>query len=254
MFYINKNQSLNQLENLIQQNLNKNIDHHMPESFNKEFQNALNLFKKRVFLEEVVEECVAFNKKQNWDDSWENLKLTITVEDLIEVFKLRSEVYTNINYQNEFPDTLEGLNFDKYDKTSAVIYYKNANNKITGTTRLIFDSVNKLPSEDKFSFDDIRKQYQKIGELSRLIAKNESSGLGMEFKHLMKGAYLFFMNNDIDITLLGIKKEHYKLYSKFGGSKILAELNNYGNLDLEALILSWNPADVSYFFKRSFLK
>lgn len=253
MFYVNKNQSLNLLEDLIKQNLNKKLEGYMSESLNRQFKEALELFQKRVFLEQVIEECTAFNKKQNWDDSLTNLILATTVEDLVEVFKLRSEVYTSIEYQDEFPDTLEGLNFDIYDTVSAVICYKNGG-KITGTTRLIFDSSHKLPSEEKFSFDTIRRQYPKIGELSRLIAKNGTQGLGMEFKNLMKGAYWFFMLNDIDITLLGIKKEHYKLYSRFGGSQIIAELGNYGKLNLEALILTWNPSEVSDFFKRSFLK
>ena len=56
----------------------------------------------------------------------------------------------------------------------------------------------------------------------------------------MKGVYFLFILNDIDITFLGIKKEHYKLYERFGGNSILEELDNYGNLDLDALILSRN--------------
>jgi hypothetical protein len=70
----------------------------------------------------------------------------------------------------------------------------------------------------------------------------------------MKGAYLLFISNDTDMTFLGIKKEHYKLYERFGGSNIIQELDNYGNLDLDALILSWNPSEASDFFKKTFLK
>ncbi len=40
----------------------------------------------------------------------------------------------------------------------------------------------------------------------------------------MKGAYLLFILNDIDMTFLGIKKEHYKLYERFGGSNIIQDL------------------------------
>lgn len=56
------------------------------------------------------------------------------------------------------------------------------------------------------------------------------------------------------MTFLGIKKEHYKLYERFGGSNIIQELDNYANLDLDALILSWNPSEASDFFKKTFLK
>ena len=89
---------------------------------------------------------------------------------------------------------------------------------------------------------------------TRLIVKHEKKGLNLEFKYLMKGAYLLFILNDIDMTFLGIKKDHYKLYERFGGSNIIQELDNYGNLDLDALILSWNPREASDFFKKTFLK
>jgi len=252
MTQINKYSSQELLKELIKKDICKQNEF-LPSSFKQEQLRAIEFFTKRAFLEQMIESCIEFNKKLNWDYDKQNIGLTTTAESLIEVFKLRSEVYGNINYQDEFPDTIEGLNFDKYEQNSAVIYCK-SNNKITGTTRLIFDSINKLPSEEKYSFDEIRKEYKTIGELSRLIVKNESKGLGLEFKNLMKAIYILFMNNDIDITLLGIKKEHYKLYTKFGGSKIIKELDNYGKIDLNALILSWNPAEVSNFFKRSFLK
>ena len=55
-------------------------------------------------------------------------------------------MYTRINYQNECPDTIEGLNFDKFDKTSAIVYYKRERN-ISATCRLIFDSKNSFKEE-----------------------------------------------------------------------------------------------------------
>lgn len=251
MVNINKSIALKDLEELLVTNFSKRLDY-MSNDFNIEQQHALEMFKKRVYLEEIVEETVAFNKNINWDFSVKNLKVVMNVEELIKVFKLRSEVYSNIDYLKEFPDPIEGLNFDIFDKKSAIIFYHN-NNAITGTTRLIFDSEYKLPTDKIYSFDAIRKKYSKIGELSRLIVQHEKKGLNLEFKYLMKGAYLLFMLNEIDITLLGIKKEHYKLYEKFGGNSIIQELQNYGNLDLDALVLSWNPSQVSDFFKKIFL-
>lgn len=249
---INKNLALQELQQLLVSNFSRTLDY-MSNDFNTQQQRMIEIFKSRIFLEEIVEETISFNKKINWDFSLKNLQIVTNVEELIEVFKLRSDVYRSINYQKEFPDMIDGLNFDIYDKKSAIIFYQN-NKKITGTTRLIFDSENKLPTDKIFNFDDIRKQYNKIGELSRLIVKHEQKGLNLEFKYLMKGVYLLFIQNDIDITFLGIKKEHYKLYERFGGNQIIKELDNYGNLDLDALILSWNPVEVSDFFKRTFLK
>ena len=220
MTNINKNLALQELQKLLVLNFSKTLSY-MSDDFNNNQKYIIELLTKRVFLEEIVEETISFNK--------------------------------NINYLKEFPDLIDGLNLDIYDKNSAIIFYKNDQN-ISGTTRLIFDSENKLPSDKIFSFDNIRKQYNKIGELSRLIVKHEKKGLNLEFKYLMKGAYLLFILNDIDMTFLGIKKEHYKLYERFGGSNIIQELDNYGNLDLDALILSWNPSEASDFFKKTFLK
>lgn len=252
MVNLNKNHTLELLQNLIQENL-ATQQSYLPESFNIEQRRALELFKKRVFLEKVIEETVDFNRKLNWDDSVKNLHITRSAEELIEVFKLRSDVYDSINYLNEFPDTIEGLNFDVYDTKSAVIYYRTNGGEATGTSRIIFDSENGLPTEGKCSFDYMREKYNTIGEISRLTIKNPSRGLSLDFKNLMRGIYNVFLNNDIDITLSGIKKEHYKLYSKFGGVEIEKEMESYGSLTVPFLIISYNPGMPTKFFHRSIL-
>jgi len=248
---INKNNSIMALQELVEQNISTKLSY-MPESFNAQQQQALELFKQRLFLEKTIDEAISFNKNINFPNENKNLHLATTAEDLIDVFKLRSDVYGSINYQEEFPDEIEGLNFDKYDSNSAIVFIKN-NKIITGTTRLIFDSTNKLPSENKFSFNSIREKYSVIGELSRLIVRNENKGLSLEFKYIMKAIYLLFMNNNIDITLLSIINEHYKLYTKFGGSEIINDYGDYGKLGHSVITLAWNPSQVSPFFKKAFL-
>ena len=252
MIYINRNKSITQLREIIDSSFNNPIGY-MPKDFNREQNHALKLLKERVFLEETVEEAIAFNKQLNWEETHSNLKLVTTAEQLVQVFKLRSDVYSDLGYQEEFPDTIQGLNFDKYDKNAAILYYESESH-ITGTTRLIFDSLNKLPSEGKFSFDDMRNKYGVIGELSRLIIRNEKKGLNLEFKYLMQGIHTLFKNNKIDITLLAIIQEHYKLYTKFGGSEIIAEIDDFGNMEHSIYLLSWDPSLVSNFFKKVFLK
>lgn len=251
MIYINHNAAIKQMTNLIDHSFNQTQDF-IPKAFLAEQKNALALLKKRVLLEEIIEESIYFNQNLNWEKTNENLHLVNTVEDLIEVFKLRSDIYTDIGYQHEFPDTIEGLNFDKYDKNAAILFYK-SESKVTGTTRLIFDSHNKLPTEKKVSFENIRENYETIGELSRLIIGNNKKGLNVEFKYLMQGIHTLFMHNKIDITILAIIKEHYKLYTKFGGSEIIQEMDDYGDLGHEMYLLSWNPSMVSSFFKKVFL-
>jgi len=251
IFNINKNNSLEALQQLVEQNLSNKLSY-MPESFNAQQIQALEFFKQRLFLEKTIDEGISFNKNLNFSNENKNLHLATTAEELIEVFKLRSDVYTSINYQNEFPDVIGGLNFDIYDSNSAILYYK-SEKVMTGTIRIAFDSYNKLPSEDKFSFDEIRDKYKTITEMSRFMVHKESKGLSLEFKCLFAGVHNLFINNKIDIILSGLKSEHYKLYSKFGGVKIIEELNSYGSFNIPCLILSWDPSQVSSFFKKAFL-
>lgn len=88
MFNINKNITLNQLEKNIQEILYKKDC--MPEDFNHEMKLALELFQKRVFLEKTIDETISFNKQFIWENK--NLSLATTAEDLLNVFKLRSNI------------------------------------------------------------------------------------------------------------------------------------------------------------------
>ena len=219
MIYINHNHTLKQLRSLVsikQQNLN-----YMSNEFNKEQYNAIELLKQRVYLEEVVEECVKFNRELNFDTGDNNLHIIRSAEELVNIFKLRSEVYTQLGYQNEFPSIIDGLNFDIYDTSSAIIYY-GTKKYASGSVRLIFDSKNKLPIEEKFSLNTLRDQHNLIGEFSRLVAHNKTKGLSLEFKYLMGGIYNIVINNNVDIIMSAIKEEHFKLYSKFGREIILS--------------------------------
>lgn len=252
MTNINKNVSLNQLREFVNNSFERKLEY-LPDDFYKEQKKALEIFNKRIFLESVIEETIAFNKSLVFPKESENLKLTRTAEELIEVFKLRSNVYTKIKYQGVVPDTIEGLNFDIFDKNSAIIY-NNTNGHISGTARLIFDSKNKLPSDKYYSYDYLRNDFKTIGEISRLIIEKQSNALSLDFKNLMKGIHSVFTNNEIDITVSGIKEEHYKLYARFGGIKREEELKSYGSLDIPFLMISWDPSQASKFFKKAFLK
>jgi hypothetical protein len=248
---INKNHTIEAFNQLVENSFKKKD--YLPDTFNKQQQEAIELFQKRIFLEKTIEETIAFNKNLNFPNENKHLYLATTAEDLIEVFKLRSEVYTQINYQSQFPDTIEGLNFDSYDTHSAILFCK-TNNKISGTAKLIFALEKELlPSEKNFPLQDVRKKYTHVGELARLIISQEKKGLTLEFKYLFEGLYHLFMNNSIDIIISCIKKEHTKLYSKFGGGKIIDGTDSFGNLDVPIHILAWNPSKTLPFFKKAFL-
>jgi hypothetical protein len=70
----------------------------------------------------------------------------------------------------------------------------------------------------------------------------------------MNGIYNVFINNNIDISLSGIKQEHLKLYKKLGGIEVYKELKSYGTLETPCLIISYNPNFASNFFKKVFLE
>lgn len=255
MIYINKNVTLHQIKELVQVNLNKHISY-MSDEFNNEQKKALELFQKRIFLEEIIEETISFNKKISWENCNKNLHLTTKAEELVDVFKLRSDIYLKMNYHNECPDTIEGLNFDTFDKSSAIVFYK-SNKEITGSIRVIFDSKQKLQSEDKQSFDYLRKPHNKLFELSRLVVKQNNKGLGLEFKNMFKGVHQLCTKNknEKDLVLFCVMQSHYKLYSKFGGIKIEKSLEEgYGKIENPFLILSWEPHLASQYFKKVFLK
>jgi hypothetical protein len=249
---INKNTTLNQFVELVEYNINRRLDY-MPDDFNEQQMYAIGLFKTRVFLEEVIDETISFNKTINWNEKNENLKLTTNAEDLIEVFKLRSDVFHDIGYEKSFPDVMEGFNFDIFDKTSAIAFYKK-DGEFRGTCRLIFDSINKLPSDTIHSFDSLRTKYNVIGEISRNVVKHRNKGLNLEFKYLMRAMCNLVIDNDIDLALSGIKKEHFKMFSRFGVVEVIKELNHYGTIEEPCLIMSYNPNTVSHFIKKTFLK
>jgi len=251
MIYLNKNVTLNQLKEVVQKNISQSINY-MPDDFNIEQRHALELFQKRINLEEIIEESIKFNKNISWENTNHNLQLTTTAEELIEVFKLRSDVYTQVNYQKQWPDLIDGLNFDHFDKTSAIVYYKR-DKRVSASCRLIFDSKNNLPSENQLSFDYMRTKYKTIGEISRNIVRNTTKGLGLDFKYTMSAMHKIFIHNNMDIALCGIQKSHLKLFSKLCKFKIEKELQSYGSVKIPFLILSLDLSLTSSFFKKAFL-
>jgi N-acyl-L-homoserine lactone synthetase len=193
-----------------------------------------------------------FNRSLIWDDS-KNVFVVKTAQELIDIYTLRSKVYKNLGYDKEFPEHIEGINFDEYDEHAAILYTVKEN-QLTGTCRIIFDTRHNLPIDKNYSLDAIRKKGQKLTELSRLIIdKPEKNGLGKEFKHLTSGVFRLLKYNGITRIVSVIMEEHFTLYSKFGGFEKKALLTSYGELNKPFVITSWDITKVSTFFKRLFL-
>lgn len=235
MVYINKNITVQKLEELYKQ------------------QNDFKNFDKTFLFEKFIDIVLSFNKKINFESNYANLKKVNSAEELVKIFQLRSEIYGNLGYQNEFPNYLPNMNFDFYDETAAIIYTED-NNEITSTCRLIFDSDKHLPIEEKLDLSDIRIKFPKLSEISRLMVKKENKGLNLDFKYLMAGMYYLKTQNGLDASASVFLKDHFKLYEKLGGFTIERSLDSYGHLDKPFVISSWNPVNVSRFFKKAFLK
>lgn len=181
-----------------------------------------------------------------------NLFIPKNRNELIEIFALRSKVYKKEGYDKEFPNFISGLNYDKYDKSSAILFVK-FGNKITGSCRIVFDTPQKLPLDKNYSLDYLRSENRKLCELSRLAV--DKNGLGQEPKLLTKGTYCLLKKVKFP-TLVSItdKKAYNRYYKNFGGFKIEYEFNGYGKLNKTFIVSSWDIAKVSLFFRRAFLK
>ncbi len=204
-------------------------------------------------LSKIIKNSIEFNQKLYSLDRLNGISLATTVEDLIEIFMLRSEVYKEMNYDSEFPEIIKGLNFDEYDEHSAIIYSKKKT--ITGTSRLIFDSSDKkLPIDEKFSLDYLRNSGRNLAEASRVIIRN-TKGLKQEFKLMTTDAYRILDSYQMDAVSV-MTEEHLKLYKNFGGIAVEKSFKGYVKSDIDKifLITLWRTTKISPFFKKVFLR
>ena len=202
-------------------------------------------------LSKDVEEILEFQKTLP-KLGIKNLYYPQTKQELIEVFALRSRVYKKEGYDKEFPQLIDGLDYDDYDKVSAILCVK-FDSKITGSCRVVFDNPLKLPLEKNYSFDYLREQRGQLCELSRLVVERDS--LGQEPRLLTKGTYYLLAKKGIS-TLVSItdKRAYNRYYKNFGGFTVEHEYNGYGKLEKTFIVSSWDIAKISPFFKRAFLK
>ena len=203
-------------------------------------------------LSKIIKNTIDFNEKLYEVGTLDDVLLATSVEELMEIFILRSKVYKEMGYSNEFPESIEGLNFDKYDECSAIVYSKRE--FITGTCRLIFDSDKKLPIDAKYSLDSLRtkSKHRNLVEASRVIIKN-SEGLKPEFKLLTIDSYKILASYQLNAVSV-MTEEHLKLYKKFGGLSIEKSFQGYGSLKNEFFLTLWDTSSISPFFQKIFLK
>ncbi len=226
----------------------KNI-HYKVKSLLKEYGMKANLEAINTLVK-TIERSIEFNRKLYTIGTLNGISLATTVEDLIEIFALRSKVYQKIGFLVEFPELIKGLDFDKYDEHSAIVYSKRE--EITGTCRLIFDSDKKLPIDKHISIDYLRNSNRDLVEASRVIIKN-SDGLKPEFKLLTTDSYRILSAYNLD-AVSAMTEVHIKLYHNFGGLTVEKEIQNYGKIPQDFFLTFWKTTEISPFFKRVFLR
>ena len=233
---------IHQEKEKIRLEINQYLLHHSIETKSKDIRNII----------EIMYRTLEFNKSLKWDKNVKSVSLVTTAKDLIEIYQLRSKIYKEMHYDREFPDPIEGLNFDLYDVHSAIVYSKSKEG-ITGTCRIIFDSTENLPLDKNFSLDYLRAKGKKLAELSRLIIDRQTKSLSQEPRLLTLGAYTVMKKNAMTTLVSVMVEEHYKFYQKFGGFSVEERLQTYGSLETPFIITSWEIAEISNFFKKLFL-
>ncbi len=198
----------------------------------------------------IMYRTLLFNRSLIWGEH-EQIFLVQTPQELIEIYQLRSTVFGQLEYGEEIPGDVEGLNFDNLDEYSAILYTKNSG-EITGTCRVIFDNVLGLPVEKTHAFDREKLQGKQIAELSRL-ARLTDRGLKQDFKYLVLGVYKIMIDNDMDILASVMIPEHFVYYKNFGGFREVKKLESYIGMEVPFLVTSWEVSEISAYFKRLYL-
>lgn len=183
------------------------------------------------------------------------LKFAITPEEILEVMKLRSKIYTSLGYNKQFPEEINGLNYDDFDRHSLILISRNKNN-IVGSLRIVFDSLIGLPSEKMISINNWKKNLN-FAELSRLVVdpnfrSGDKENGSLAFNQLFAGTYWTSHLTDLDRYLMVMKDKHAQRYLEFGGVTNLGS-TKYGNLDQDSQILLWNPSLVGDEFSEKIL-
>jgi hypothetical protein len=202
-------------------------------------------------MAEIMYRTLMFSRAIVWRDN-PHVFLAQTPRELINIYRLRYDVYLQMGYAGELPNEVDGLDFDGFDEYSAILYTKNASG-ITSTCRVIFDSNLGLPVERYHSFDTKRKEGKQIAELSRLAKRGSTNGLNREFQYLVRGAYYTMTDNNMDTLVSAMIPEHFKLYRNFGGFAIEGEIERYGGLGIPFVVTAWDVAKISRIFRRIFL-
>jgi predicted GNAT family N-acyltransferase len=119
-------------------------------------------------IENTFEEYTRNISKYKLTPTNENIKIITTFEEFVQMGKLRSQIFSRVpGFNEEFPEDIPGLQYDKYDENSINLIYK-VDEDVAGTLRIILNENNGLQSQGYLP------QFGKeVSEFSRLAGSTD---------------------------------------------------------------------------------
>jgi hypothetical protein len=222
------------------------------------------------YLDELISKQIEFSKTIKWNSSNKNLIVASDANQILEAMKLRYLVYEYEGYltcedrekdiitlfSKRIPEPFNicGLLFDKYEQNSITLNYMKKDEAV-GSIRISFDTGQGLPfQENGYNFFSKLTQNYSTIELTRQVICPEQRGDKLVWPTFYREIYRFSLENHIERVVADIRESHYKLYKKFEGTTVEANVGDIYDLNENILLLSWNPVLASNFFKRVILK
>lgn len=158
------------------------------------------------------------------------IEMLTNEKDLINSYFLRSYVYNLAGYDSEFRESVEGLEFDKFDSSSISFGYIH-DGEMVGSIRIALDGTLGFPSEKYCPEIANLREDSSIAEISRTVILPEfRNNLGILFEQII-ASIQFARLNGIDKVFYGSPKPIMEMYEKHvGGSIRLRDNVQYGNL------------------------
>ena len=75
-----------------------------------------------------------------------------------------------------------------------------------------------------------------------------------EYKYLMRGLYYVFNKNEMDMTVSLIRRDHLRIFKNIGAVEVLQDVENYGGLSEDFILMSCDPSKPTRLFLKAFLK
>jgi predicted GNAT family N-acyltransferase len=99
-------------------------------------------------IENTFREYMKNISKYNISPNNQNIKVIDSFDEFLQMSKLRSLVFSKVDgFNDEFPEEISGIQYDKFDKNSINLIYK-IDKEVSGTLRVILNEKEGLQSQE----------------------------------------------------------------------------------------------------------